>query len=153
MTKNLEKRLAFLEDIEEIKALKARYCFYCDQGYDADKIADLFTEDGVWDGRPKWSVYKGRAAIRKFFKEVPQHISFAVHNVMNPIIEVNGNKAKGIWNLFQPCTYAEGNRAVWGTAQYNEEYVKISGEWKFKRLSFKSYFWTRYEEGWHKKNL
>lgn len=152
-SKDLEKRIALLEDIGAIKQLKARYCLYCDQGYDADKIAELFAEDGVWDGRPKWKQYNGREAIRKFFKEVPKSISFAVHNVMNPIIEVKGNRARGIWNLFQPCTYTEGNQAVWGAAQYNEEYVKVNGEWKFKKLSFKSYFWTPYEEGWHKKKL
>ena len=47
---NLEKRIKVLEDIEDIKRLKRRYCLYCDDSYDADALADLFTEDAVWDG-------------------------------------------------------------------------------------------------------
>ncbi len=39
-------------DIEQIKQLKHRYCAYCDEQYDPDGIASLFTEDGVWDGGP-----------------------------------------------------------------------------------------------------
>ncbi len=39
-----------LEDIEEIKRLKAGYCSSCDDNYDADSIASLFTEDAIWDG-------------------------------------------------------------------------------------------------------
>ena len=41
---DLARRLQVLEDIEAIKKLKARYCAYCDNQYDADGIAALFTE-------------------------------------------------------------------------------------------------------------
>ena len=47
---DIERRLKVLEDVEEIKRLKARYCAYCDDSYDADAIASLFIEDAVWDG-------------------------------------------------------------------------------------------------------
>lgn len=39
--------------IESIKQLEARYCAACaacDDGYDPDRLAALFTEDAVWDG-------------------------------------------------------------------------------------------------------
>ena len=48
---SLEKRIQVLEDIEEIKKLKHRYCALCDADYDADALAELFTEDAVWDGQ------------------------------------------------------------------------------------------------------
>ena len=41
---DIERRLKVIEDIEEIKRLKARYCAYCDDNYDADGIASLFIE-------------------------------------------------------------------------------------------------------------
>ena len=47
---DIDRRLRAIEDIEEIKRLKARYCSYCDDNYDADSIANLFTEDAIWDG-------------------------------------------------------------------------------------------------------
>ena len=45
----IEARLRRLEDIEAIKRLKARYCAACDDGYDPDRLAALFTEDVCGD--------------------------------------------------------------------------------------------------------
>lgn len=144
---NLERRLQLLEDIEEIKRLKARYCAYCDAGYDADGIATLFTEDALWDGGMRGRA-EGREEIRSFFIRAPERLPFAVHMVMNPIIEVDGDTAKGTWYLLQACTYAQGNQAVWGSARYDEEYVRVNGDWKFKALKLTSFFWTPFEQGW-----
>ena len=47
---DLEERLARVESIERIRFLKARYCDLCDDGYDADALCELFTEDAIWDG-------------------------------------------------------------------------------------------------------
>ena len=149
---DLERRLRVLEDIEAIKKLKARYCAYCDNNYDADGIAALFTEDAVWDGG-NFGRYEGREAIRTFFRGAPQIFPFAIHQVMNPIIEVEGEQAKGQWYLFQPATLAEGNQAVWLAARYEEEYVKVESEWKFKRLKVFPSFLTPYDQGWVKKRF
>ena len=149
---DLERRLRVLEDIETIKKLKARYCAYCDNNYDAEGIASLFTEDAVWDGG-KFGRYEGREAIRTFFRGAPRIFPFAIHQVMNPIIEVEGEQAKGQWYLFQPATLAEGNQAVWLAARYEEEYVKVESEWKFKRLKVFPSFLTPYDQGWVKKRF
>ena len=45
----IERRLQALEDAEAIRNLKARYAALCDNQYDADGIASLFTEDAVWE--------------------------------------------------------------------------------------------------------
>ena len=45
----IERRLQVLEDGEAIRNLKARYAGLCDNQYDADEIASLFTEDAVWE--------------------------------------------------------------------------------------------------------
>ena len=146
---DIERRLRVLEDIEELKKLKARYCSYCDDNYDADALADLFTEDAVWDGGTRGRA-DGREGIREFFRGAPRRLPFAVHMVLNPIVEVHGDTATGQWYLLQACTYAEGNRAVWGSARYDEEYARVGGEWKFKSLKLTSVFWTPFEEGWAK---
>jgi uncharacterized protein (TIGR02246 family) len=77
---DLERRIQRLEDIEAIKKLKAQYCAYCDDNYNAEGIASLFTEDGVWDGEPR-GVNNGREAIRQFFSRGHQRVPFAVHMV------------------------------------------------------------------------
>ena len=142
-------RLRALEDLEEIRRLKALYCAYCDDDYDAENIAGLFVEDAVWDGG-SFGRYEGRDEIREFFVNAPKMLPFAVHMVVNPIIEVNGDAATGIWYLFQACTFAEGDRAVWGSARYDEEYVRVAGAWRFKNLKLTSHFWTPFDEGWVK---
>ena len=147
----LAQRLQVLEDIEAIKRLKARYCAFCDDGYNPDGIAGLFVADGVWDGGDTFGTCEGQAAIRKFFTGAPKQLPFALHYVMNPRIEVHGDTATGHWYLFQACSYAKNNQAVWGAATYTEAYVRVNGEWKFQRLSVAPSFWTPYEQGWEKK--
>ena len=109
MPEDLEARIQRLEDIESIRALKARYCMYCDDNYDVEGLASLFTEDAVWDGGIRGKAV-GRDGIREFFQHAPERLPFAVHMVMNPLIEVNGDEATGVWYLFQACTYAQASR-------------------------------------------
>ncbi|MDX1383576.1 MAG: nuclear transport factor 2 family protein [Thermoanaerobaculia bacterium] len=144
---DLEARVRRLEDVEAIRRLKARYCFACDAGYDVEALAELFTEDAVWDGGAL-GVAEGREAIRRFFERAPQAMSFAVHMVTNPLIEIDGDTATGAWYLLQAATHAPSESAVWGSARYDEEYVRTETGWKFRRLRLTSHFWTPYGSGW-----
>lgn len=147
---DLERRIQILEDIEAIRKLKARYADACDRDYDADTLASLFAPDAIWDGG-SFGRYEGREAIRQFFQGVSNDIPFAMHYMINPIIEVNGDTATGKWHLFQTCTFSENNQAIFGAARYDEEYRRHDGEWLFWRLKLTSSFWTPYEEGWVKR--
>jgi len=148
--RDLERRISALEDIEAIKQLKYRYADACDRGYDADTLADLFTEDAIWDGGV-FGRYDGQEAIRQYFQDISSDIVFAMHYMMNPIIEVDGDEARGAWYLFQTCTFAEGNTPILGAAKYAERYQRVHGTWKFRHLQLISIFWTPYEEGWVKR--
>ena len=144
---DIAQRVQTLEDVEAIKKLKARYCAGADER-DEDKFVGCFTEDAVWDGG-NFGHYEGKAAIREFFGTIPQVLSFAIHYVMNPRIEVNGDKATGYWYLLEPCTMLEGGeQAVWGVAKYEEEYVRVDGEWKIRNLILAPECWTPFEQGW-----
>ena len=83
----LEQRLQVLEDAEAIRNLKARYAALCDQQYDADRIAMLFTEDALWDS-PGLGRFEGREAIRNFFRGASEIFSFAIHYSLNCHIDV-----------------------------------------------------------------
>ena len=61
--RDVEQRLQMVEDVEAIKKLKYQYCAYCDDNYNADWIANLFTEDAIWEGGT-FGRYEGREAIR-----------------------------------------------------------------------------------------
>lgn len=73
----MERRLQALEDAEAIRNLKARYAALCDDNYDADGIAALFTEDATWDS-PGLGRFEGREAIRGFFRRAAGIFSFAI---------------------------------------------------------------------------
>ena len=43
----LKRTIKNLDDIEQIRQLKYRYCDFCDYDYEPDGIASLFVEDGL----------------------------------------------------------------------------------------------------------
>ena len=149
-TGDLEKRITVLEDIEAIKQLKARYCAVCDDDHNPDKITTLFVEDGIWEGGD-FGKAQGHAAIRKLFEGFRKLISFSQHNVMNPIIEVDGNRAKGVWYLLGPFTFRKDNGARWIACKYEDDYVKVNGEWKYQHLRAIIRVQAEYEKGWASK--
>ena len=63
----LEQRVQALEDINAIRHLKAQYAAYCDDHYNPDGLAALFTEDAVWESQGLGR-FEGRDAIREFFR-------------------------------------------------------------------------------------
>ena len=47
----LEQRVQALEDVNAIRHLQARYAAYCDDQYNPEGLAALFTEDAVWESQ------------------------------------------------------------------------------------------------------
>lgn len=149
MSTSLEERIRRLEDIDAIKQLKAEYCSYCDNDYEPDKLAALFTEDAVWDGKA-FGRHEGREAIRAFFAEAPEALSFAIHNVMNPSIAIDGDRATGRWYLLQPCTAKASKQALWLTAVYHDRYRRVGDTWRFEHVDIEIRFFSPHESGWAK---
>ena len=145
----LEKRITRLEDIEAIKQLKALYCEICDDDHNPQRISKIFTEDGIWEGGD-FGKAQGHEAIRELFRGFGQMISFSQHNVMNPRIEIEGSRAKGIWYFMGPFTFRKDNGARWISVRYEDEYVKVNGEWKYQHLRAFVRFVAPYEIGWAK---
>ena len=146
----LEKRITCLEDLEAIKQLKARYCEICDDDHNPERITSIFTDDGIWEGRGIGKA-QGHKEIKELFQNFQRLISYAQHMVLNPIIEVDGTSATGIWYFFGPFTFYENNQAMWQAARYREDYEKVDGVWKIKHLRVKGPSMSaKYEAGWAK---
>ncbi|HEV7988649.1 MAG TPA: nuclear transport factor 2 family protein [Candidatus Binataceae bacterium] len=145
----IERRLTRMEDIEAIKQLKARYCEICDDDHNPERIASVFAEDGIWEGA-EFGTAKGHANIRKLFEGFRKLIEFSQHNVMNPIIEVHGDRATGEWYFMGPFKFRAAQQARWLALQYKDEYVKLNGQWKYKHLRVNLRLSVPYEEGWAK---
>ena len=147
----LEARIRRLEDVEALKTLKYRYAEYCDRDYDPELLAPLFTTDAIWDGGVLGRV-AGRDAIRRFFAVASKAMPFAIHHVMNPTIEVNGDQATGGWLLWQPCIHVSGS-ALWVAGRYHDEYRREDGEWRFSKVTFRANVMSPYEAGWQKTRM
>ncbi len=142
-------KLQWLVDIEEIKQLKARYAAACDDNYDASAIAVLFTEDAVWDGGMMGHA-ETREGIRTFFENASNVVGFAVHGISNPLIEIDGDEARGTWYLMQPMVIRDGSAAFWYCAQYEDTYVRTKDGWKFHRVTIHARAFSPYEDGFGK---
>jgi SnoaL-like domain len=135
----LAARVQVLEDVEAIRQLKAEYCRRLDGGWASKAgthmgpVADLFTDDGVWDGTPHAPRAQGREQIRQMmidFRAIP----FVMHLVTNPLIEVSGDRASGQWSIIVPTNASSEPTLSVGT--YDEEYVRTVEGWKFQSLRF-----------------
>ncbi len=147
-----EDRVQWLYDVERIKQLKHRYCAFCDEGYDPEGIASLFTENGVWEGGP-FGRAETRAGIREFFAAISGQVAFANHYVSNPVIEVDGDRASGRWDLWQPMVMGDEPAALWLVAKYRERYVRAGDEWLFELLELDVRALSPYEQGFAKQRF
>lgn len=145
----LEQRLLALEDAEAIRNLKAEYAAYCDDNYNADAIAKLFTPDAIWES-PSLGHFVGREAIRDFFRGAAGIFSFAIHYSLNGQIHVAGDTARAQWYLFMPCTVAAENQATWRAGIDHELYRRVDGVWMFSHKRSQPLMSASFEKGWAK---
>ncbi len=152
----LEARVQRMEDIEEIRKLKATYCFLCDAGLDDDRnrdelISHFTAKAQVNFGLGPASKFQGKEGLEVFFGQVvPGAVSFCMHMVHNAIIEVDGDRATGKWYYEAPTTDAASGRAQWMAGTYVEEYVREDGVWKFASIDTQWKYISPYDEGWAK---
>lgn len=152
----LELRVTVLEDIEAIRKLKAEYCYLCDAGLgdprNREALISRFVEDASVDfGLGPESQFSGPEGLESFFGQmVPSAITFSMHMVHDPIIEVKGNTATGRWYYEAPTTDTTTGKAQWMAGTYLEDYVKVDGRWMFKSITTKWNYISPYEEGWAK---
>lgn len=145
---DIETRVARLEATEQIRALKARYAAVCDNGYDPDAMVPLFTRDAVWDGGERFGVHDGIDAIYAFFEGVSGDITWALHYMIAPSVEVADDlrTARASWYLLEPCTL--DGQALWLMGTYRDEYRREDDGWRFSRVEVRFQTMTPHDEGW-----
>jgi ketosteroid isomerase-like protein len=143
----LEARIKNLEDIEAIRRLKGKYAYLADTK-NAQEFMKLVTDDAVWEFGPLGR-YVGKEEILKFTLNITvDTYSFMLHNFHEISIEVKGDTATGTWYFMVPASNQKEERAEWLAGVYEETYVKINGEWKFKKVITDMKFVAPYKEGW-----
>lgn len=153
----LEEELGRLQDIRAIEQLKYEYAGYCDNGYDPEGIASLFTEDGVWVVNGVGGDVAGKDAIRTHFTELSKAITWALHFMIAPRVELAPDRqtAVGHFYLYCMCTIKKTDDpsqsdAVVLTLNYTDQFVKQDGRWLFKELRGTMHQASTWELGWVK---
>ena len=130
-----------LEEIEQIKQLKARYFRFVDQKR-WDEWNTLFTDDVV-------AVYQGVPGAKKSAGLIENRCTgrvdlvamasgflskgTSVHHGHMPEIELTSpTTARGIWAMVDYLLFP--NFTFKGYGHYDEDYVKENGQWKIKRI-------------------
>ncbi len=156
----LERRLDAAESVLAIQDLKARYAAVVDArfakgtvvGQDAldalaRRAADLFSEDGEWDGGPGLGVARGRAEIAA--RLAAPTLVFSRHFFVTPRITVDGDRATGRWELLSPCTRPDGT-SLWMAGAEDDVYRRVDGLWLHESMTLTTYFISPAGEGWPK---
>jgi SnoaL-like domain len=131
------------DDRALIEDLQARYLFAFDFG-DPEGYAGTFTPDGILDfGQGE---VKGREAIAKFIADgrarteearaktpAGERPSIGRHIINNIVVTIDGNKAHGVAYWTHMTSGANGRGTVDFFGHYEDEMVKVKGQWLFAR--------------------
>jgi SnoaL-like protein len=131
------------DDRALIEDLQARYMFAFDFG-DAEGYAATFTPNGVLDfGQGE---NKGRQAIAKFIADgrkrteetraktpAGERPSIGRHIINNMVIKIDGDKAHAVAYWSHMTSGSNGRGTVDFFGHYEDELVKLNGEWLFAR--------------------
>jgi hypothetical protein len=136
--KSLEARVEALEAVIEIMRLEAEYARVWDTGQ-AERWADVFTEDGVFEqppvgDRPGRTV-SGREALRRFCAETNAQVT-GIHLMHPPHITVDGDTARGgVYFEFKSVRRAAPAETTLSTTagHYEVTYLRTPDGWKMKR--------------------
>lgn len=139
-----------LLDVEAIKALKARYCWYCDDPEQYHRFPELFTDDAIFIEEPIDHL-EGKAAIQEWNATYADEVVWSRHYAVTPLIEVadDGLSANGRWQaLLLSIQNVDGaEQMLWASGTYVEEYRKVGGEWLFRRIHASGRWMTSFDEG------
>jgi hypothetical protein len=131
----------YADDRAEIENISNRYMVAVDAG-DIDTVMSTWADDGVLES--VFGVATGKAAIRKTMsdfgggrvKSLPANATSRPrvrHQIMNHVIDVNGNTARSVayWFALTNDTPQHDVQLLY-FGHYEDELVKLNGHWLFK---------------------
>lgn len=119
--------------LEEIRRLKHRYLRCVDLKL-WDEFAEVFTEDAVAEyDTPvlkKTLKLEGRDAIVQYMRENLDGGKISAHTAGCPEIDIDGDRATGIWSLDDTIIIPEHKLLIRGAAFYHDVYRRgEDGKW------------------------
>lgn len=162
----LADRLGKLEDVADIRRLQYSYGYYIDYCHYED-VVKLFAEDG--EAIFLSGVYKGHAGIRRLYIDWIQQLfnqgregaddGFLFDHIqMQDVVTVADDRRtargrfRGIMlggnHDIREYVPAGVPQQMMESGIYENEYVRVDGVWKIKRLDYRLQWQAEYEKGW-----
>lgn len=127
----LEEQLFRLRDYEDIRALKARYLFACDNK-DPKGMRACFADGRVHIDYGVIGTFDSADKLVALYTQLACHDHIIeMHHGSNPQIEVfDDGTAKGRWSLHYQQIDTQNNTLTQLGAYYDDKYRKVHGGWK-----------------------
>lgn len=137
MADDIQQRIQRLEDLEAIRALKARYLWCCDRK-DPQGMRACFADGPVQIDYGAVGSFDRADALVKVFTDIACHPHMVeLHHGMNPQIEIlDASRARGTWSLHYFLVNTETQGLTQLAGYYDDEYRKDAGAWKISRTRF-----------------
>lgn len=129
-----------IADRVEIEALRGEFTDAV-MMRDYDRIASLFTPDGVWRMPNIPVVLEGQEPIRAWGRRVPDVVDFLVQNTHPGVIQLDGDTASGRAYMSEVGRGRDG-RGGMNYAIYHDRYQRTGEGWKFAERVYE----VRYED-------
>jgi ketosteroid isomerase-like protein len=106
---------------------------------DADAWGATWAEDSIWElpNLPDYGTMKGRDEIVRRWVEAMAELPLNVNIQTLGALEVNGDTATGRTWTSETVVFGPDDSRV-ATGVYDDEFIKIDGQWLFKRRTYKA---------------
>ncbi|MCX8072243.1 MAG: nuclear transport factor 2 family protein [Candidatus Binatia bacterium] len=139
-----------LLDLEAIKQLKYRYLRHLDLK-EWEQLRECFSTDARAAYADGEYSFDGRDAIVNFLREVLGSTDrLSLHRCHHPEIQFDGaERARGRWALDDLVIDRRSGTVLQGAAYYEDEYVRVGGDWRIAFTSYRRVF----EQIWQEKDM
>jgi len=133
------RRLQRLEDIEQIKTLKARYAEALDNRFNGEQISALFCEHGTWQVGEDQASIKGRDAIKQLCTTLANNISWSIHYFFPSVVEIkddgiSANASFYVLDLQTLKNQDNEDEAYLFAGTFKDRFIKIDDSWYFEHV-------------------
>lgn len=134
---NIEDRIRRLEDIEAIRALKARYLACCD-AKDPDGVRACFADGPITIEYGPIGSFETADDLVAVYTEIACHEHMVeMHHGVNPRIELTGgDSAHGRWNVHYQLINTRDMTLTQLAGEYRDEYRRTPAGWRISATRF-----------------
>jgi hypothetical protein len=155
--RELESKVAILEDLEAIKKLQRSYGYYLEH-WMYEEVIDCFADSPETALNIKVGIYLGKEGIRRYFsgEKARSMNPDVLHQIMqlSGVVDIDSDRetAEGRWYGWGVTALPtdRGVMQTWTNGIYTCKYLKEDGKWKIWKLMWNPIIMAPPGKGWVK---